>query len=156
MNATLRTPEPVDYEAIASWIPDAESCVRWAGPRVPYPFPAAELQSLLAVAGGESYCLAEAAATPLGFGQHWVPTPAAVHLGRVIVSPSARGKGLGRLLCELLIAQAVRVTGAATITLCVHRNNAIALSLYSSLGFAAVEPESTEEVLFMRAEANQL
>ncbi|OIR03272.1 mycothiol acetyltransferase [mine drainage metagenome] len=154
MNAILRTPEPADYETIASWITDAESCVRWAGPRMPYPFFAAELQSLLEVAGGESYCLANAAASPLGFGQFWVIAPGAVHLGRVIVSPSARGGGFGRLLCELLIAHAVRVTGASAITLRVYRNNTAALSLYSSFGFETVQDESTEEVLFMRLEAN--
>lgn len=154
MNATLRAPEPSDYEAIASWIPDAESCVRWAGPRMPYPFSAAELQSLLTVTSGDSYCLTEAAASPLGFGQFWVLTPGEVHLGRVIVSPSARGRGFGRSLCELLIEHAVQVTGATAITLRVYRNNAAAFSLYSSLGFAAVQAESTEEVLFMRMETN--
>ena len=154
MSATLRIPEPGDYEVIASWVPDAESCLRWAGPRVRFPFSAAELPRLLAVADGQSYCLAERAASPLGFGQHWVLKPGGVHLGRIIVSPTARGRGLGRLLCQLLVAQAIAVTGATGVTLRVFRNNAAALSLYSSLGFSAVEAESSQDVLFMQREAN--
>ena len=154
MSATLRIPEPADYEVIASWVPDAGSCLRWAGPRVPFPFTAAELPRLLTMAGGRSYCLAEGAASPLGFGQHWVLRPGAVHLGRIIISPAARGRGLGRLLCQLLVAQAIAATGAAEMTLRVFRSNTAALSLYSSLGFSAVEAESSQDVLFMRRAAN--
>lgn len=153
MRTVLRIPEPADYPAIATWIPDAQSGERWAGPRVPFPFSAAELPSLLAVDGAVSYCLAGEATGPLGFGQHWELTPGAVHLGRIVVSPAARGQGLGRRLCQLLITQAVRATGATAVTLRVYRDNAAALSLYSSLGFTPVEPASTEDVLFMRAQA---
>lgn len=154
MCTALRIPESTDYLAIATWIPDVQSCVRWAGPRVPFPFSAAELPSLLAVDGGASYCLAEEAAGPLGFGQHWELLAGAVHLGRIIVSPAARGQGLGRRLCQLLVAQAVHATGATAVTLRVYRNNTAAFSLYSSLGFIPVEPASTEDVLFMRAEVH--
>lgn len=52
MSASLRIPEPADYEVITSWVPDADSCLRWAGPRVRFPFTAAELPRLLAVADG--------------------------------------------------------------------------------------------------------
>lgn len=154
MSPAIRTPEPADYEVIASWVPDAESCLRWAGPRVKFPFTAVELPRLLGMAGGQSYCLAEGSASPLGFGQHWVLKPGAVHLGRIIVSPTARGQGLGRLLCQLLVAQAIAATGATEVTLRVFRNNTTALSLYWSLGFSAVAAESSEDVLFMRREAN--
>lgn len=154
MSKVLRISAPADYPAIATWIPDAQSCARWAGPRVPFPFSAAELPSLLAVDGAVSYCLAEEAAGPLGFGQHWELLPGAVHLGRIIVSPAARGQGLGRWLCQLLVTQAVHATGATAVTLRVNRDNAAALSLYCSLGFTPVEPAFTEEVLFMRAQAH--
>lgn len=154
MSARLRLPEPADYEVIASWVPDPEACLWWAGPRVPFPFSAAELPRLLAVSDEQSYCLAEETRSPLGFGQHWVLRPGAVHLGRIIVSPAARGQGLGRLLCELLLTQALGATGAREATLRVFRRNTAAPALYSSLGFARVEAESSPEVLFMRKEAN--
>jgi ribosomal protein S18 acetylase RimI-like enzyme len=154
MSATLRIVEPADYEVIASWVPDAESCLRWAGPRVVFLFTAADLPGLLAVSAGRSYCLTERTAIPLGFGQHWVLRPGAVHLGRIIIAPAVRGRGFGRLLCQLLLAQAIEATGAAEVTLRVDRNNTVALSLYSRLGFSAVEAESSQRALFMRREAN--
>lgn len=154
MSLTLRRPQSSDYQALALWLPNAVACLRWAGPRVLFPFSVAELPSLLAVADGESYCLAEGNATATAFGQHWVVAPGAVHLGRIIVSPAARGMGVGRSLCEQLISRATQSTGASTVTLRVYRDNKAAVALYSRLGFAPVESESTEEVQFMRVGVN--
>jgi [ribosomal protein S18]-alanine N-acetyltransferase len=150
VSLTLRAPFPADYEELASWVPDAQACIRWAGPRVSFPLASATLSGLLEVAGACSYVLAEGAAGPVGFGQHWVLAPGAVHLGRIIVSPLARGRGLGRALCEPLIARALQFTGAGSVTLRVYRDNLAALRLYTGLGFVPVEAESTEAVLFMR------
>lgn len=80
-------------------------------------------------------------------------TPGAVHLGRIILAPAARGKGLGRVLCRQLATRAVHSTGANTVTLRVYRDNPVAVALYTGLGFTPVESESDEDVLFMRAEA---
>ncbi len=156
MNVTLRIPEPADYEALTSWVPDAQSCLRWAGPRVRFPFTAAELPSLLLLPDkqGQSYCLAGKSGNLLGFGQYWIIKPGAVHLARIIISPGVRGQGFGRLLCELLMARAIQATCATEVTLHVFRDNAAACSLYSSLGFLAVEADCSKEVLFMRAEVN--
>lgn len=151
MTAALRAPVPADFVALASWIPDAEACARWAGPRVPFPFVPTTLPALLEVADRHSYFLADDTGSPVGFGQHWILTPGGVHLGRIIVSPLERGRGLGRVLCELLIDRAVSTTGASTLTLRVYRDNTAALSLYTSLGFIPIETESTEAVLFMSA-----
>ena len=91
---------------------------------------------------------------PYGFGQHFASQPSAVHLGRIIVSPAARGHGFGRQLCQKLIEQAFQTTGANAVTLRVYRDNPTALALYSSLGFSPVEAESTAEVFFMKMQAN--
>jgi hypothetical protein len=103
---------------------------------------------------GQSYCLAGSSASLLGFGQYLIRKPGAVHLARLIISPALRGKGFGRLLCQLLVARALQATGANEVTLAVFRDNDVALSLYSSLGFSVVEAECSEKVLSMRAEAN--
>lgn len=156
MEAALRTPELADYQALTTWISDAEACTRWAGPLVPFPFNAESLPDLLSMPGGCSYSLVDMANQCIGFGQHWPTEPATVHLGRIIVAPSVRGHGMGRILCELLIKQAVKTVGASTITLRVYRANAVAMSLYSSLGFNVVESMSTEELLFMNRAADNL
>lgn len=153
MNFTLRAPWPDDYATLASWLPDAQACLRWAGPQIPFPIAAELLDKQLSFAGGNSYFLADANHFVVGFGQHWVLKPAAVHLGRIIVAPTHRGQGIGRSLCTLLIARAKSVTGAGTVTLRVFRNNHAARVLYEDLGFSAVDAESNEEVLFMATHA---
>lgn len=156
MEAILRPAEIGDYNAIASWVDDAEACARWAGPAVPFPFLAEELPDILSVTGGKSYCLAGSDGECIGFGQFWTVTQGAVHIGRIIISPSARGSGAGRVLCEKLIDRALRSTDSSVVTLRVYRTNSAALSLYSGLGFTVVEMESTSELLFMKAEASSL
>lgn len=151
MQYTLRRPQTIDYDAVASWVTDADACARWAGPHLPFPFSASDLPALLSIAGMESHCLADGPAACHGFGQYWVFTPDTVHLGRIIVAPTVRGRGVGRLLCQQLITAALHKTGAERITLRVYRSNTPAATLYSSLGFVAVESESTEEVQFMEA-----
>lgn len=149
-DAALRPPLPADYAAIAAWLPDATACQRWAGPHLAFPFAAEELQGLLRVEGGSDHCLSDASMAVLGFGQHWPTSAENTHLGRIIVSPDARGLGLGRLLCLRLMASALLRPGSRTFTLRVYRDNARAMQLYASLGFAPVEAESGPDVLFMR------
>lgn len=156
MTCTLQAPRAIDYLAIASWIADAAACARWAGARVPFPFSAPELSRLLAIDGSESYCLLDETSTACAFGQFWVATPGTVHLGRIIVAPSKRGTGYGRMLCRQLIEKAVRRTGAGTISLRVYRDNAVALALYVDLGFVVDSSQSSTEVLFMQAAAQPI
>jgi len=155
MEATLRIPQKTDYETIASWVVDEKACARWAGPLVPFPFAPERLPELLEMDGCSSYCLSDSNNKCIGFGQFWVADHGSVHIGRIIISPEARGIGAGRLLCEKLIDKAVRSTGAANVTLRVYRDNHAARSLYSSLGFFVVESESTGDLLFMCAVTNK-
>lgn len=155
MEVILRIPQKTDYEAIASWIVDEKDCARWAGPLMPYPFVPEKLPELLEMDGCSSYCLSDSNNKCIGFGQFWVAEQEVAHIGRIIISPKARGIGAGRLLCEQLIDKAVRSTNAAYITLRVYRDNNAARSLYSSLGFFVVESESTGDLLFMRAVTNK-
>jgi ribosomal protein S18 acetylase RimI-like enzyme len=149
MNVTLRPPSLADYDSIASWIVDAEACRRWAGPKIPFPFLAAELPQLLAVSGGDSYCLADEGDVPVGFGQYWPRPGGTIHLLRIIVSPTFRGKGLGRELCDQLIARALAAAPAHSLTLNVYRNNEAAVALYERLGFNVVAERSNGDTLFM-------
>lgn len=155
MSLTLRDPEQIDYQAIASWIGNAKACARWAGPQVPFPFEAHKLPELLAVPGGRSYCLSASGEACIGFGQFWTAEQSAVHIGRLIISPHERRTGVGRLLCEQLISEAVRQTGAPVVTLRVYRDNIVAHALYLSLGFSTVESKSTDDLLFMSSVSNK-
>ena len=85
----------------------------------------------------------------VGYAQFWPRDEQRVHLGRIIVSPAARGKGYGRLLCEQLMQLAITETGLPVLSLRVYRDNPGALHLYQQLGFAEIEADSNDEVLAM-------
>jgi RimJ/RimL family protein N-acetyltransferase len=53
------------------------------------------------------------------------------------VAPEARGKGVGRALLEQVLAFAASVPGLKQVNLSVNGSNAVAVSLYQSLGFRA-------------------
>jgi ribosomal protein S18 acetylase RimI-like enzyme len=153
MTASLRAPLPSDYATISTWINDAQACARWAGPLLRFPFTAEELATQIVVPQGISHCLGDEGASPLAFGQYWLRVPGCAHLGRIIVAPSARGRGLGKVLCSQLIDDAIDRLGVNKLSLRVYRDNTSAMRLYASLGFAAVDGESSAEVLFMEVAA---
>lgn len=147
----LRPPEAADYAALAAWVPDAETCIRWAGPKLKFPFVPQQLPQLLAEPGAHSFVLSRGPAPALGFGQFWVREAGVAHLARIILAPSARGQGLAATLCGLLMAEAGRTVGAQAFTLRVYRDNHAALATYEGLGFVAVPAQSDERIFFMRA-----
>jgi ribosomal protein S18 acetylase RimI-like enzyme len=64
-----------------------------------------------------------------------------VNIHDIAVSPSARGKGIGRRLLAAVEADA-RSLGCCKVTLEVRSDNARAMGLYRSVGFQSSEPET--------------
>lgn len=155
MDAIFREALPQDYLEVATWLSDADACLRWAGPQVPYPFVPEELEELLQLENVKSFSLLNENHALCGFCQYWYIAPNARHIGRIIISPQFRAQGLGRVLCQKLIAQTIHDTNPSAITLRVYKNNQNALKLYSSLGFLPLLSESTDELLFMRLSITQ-
>ena len=149
---TLRAPEAADYAALSKWVTNADTCIRWAGPRLKFPFKPSRLPQLLAEPGAHSFVMSRGTGPAQGFCQCWVRDPGVAHLARIILAPEARGQGLGTTLCELLMAEAARLTGANAFTLRVYRDNDAALAIYERLGFAVVTELSDERVFAMRKE----
>jgi ribosomal-protein-alanine N-acetyltransferase len=146
----LRLPEAADYAALGTWVKDADTCLRWAGPKLKFPFEPGRLPALLAEPGAFSFVMSRGPAEALGFGQFWVREAGVAHLARIILAPSARGQGLGSSLCHLLMEQAAMDTGASAFTLRVYRDNHPALTIYESLGFAVVPALSNDRIFSMR------
>ena len=115
-----------------------------------FPFSASELPDLLSGEGASSFSLVNSGAEFLGFGQLVEKSPNIVRLARIIVAPHMRGLGLGKTLCQLLLAKAANHPHAEILTLGVYRNNPVAISLYSSLGFVEAPPHPRPEVLAMQ------
>jgi ribosomal-protein-alanine N-acetyltransferase len=151
LDLTLRPPRAEDYNALAGWVPDAATALRWAGPVVRWPFSAEMLSQLLAAPQATSRVLAISDDdTPLGFGQYWPRDDGAVHLGRLITAPGMRRLGHGRTLLLRLMDEARARIGASRFTLRVYRDNAAAMALYQVLGFEAMPELSDDQVLFMQ------
>lgn len=60
--------------------------------------------------------------------------PTTVELAKLAVSPEARGRGIGRLLCDRVL-QFAREAGATQVVLTSNTALGPAISLYESLGF---------------------
>lgn len=149
MDHLLQPVFPTHFAVIAGWLDSPAATLRWAGPGVPFPLPADAFAAALALPARPGWALLDADGTCVGFGQYWRTTPGSTHLGRIIVSPQARGRGLGRILMTALCAEAVRHTDAVQLTLKVYRDNLAAVALYRELGFVDIEDASTPELLFM-------
>ncbi len=150
MDHRLQPVQPQDYASIAGWLDSAAATLRWAGPGVPYPLPPDRFEHVLQLRERPGWVLLDTSDQRVGFGQAWSTQPGTVHLGRLLVAPQARGRGLGRGLVQALIAQACQAAAVERLTLRVYRDNAAAVAVYSSLGFEPVDAASTPALLFMQ------
>lgn len=138
----LRPAELDDLPIVATWLRSPADCELWAGHRVTHPVNVATLHESIEWSGSSSFT-ALATDAVVAFGQ-LVPKPEGrLHLARVIVAPERRGDGLGRLLVTHLLDAATALT-PARLSLNVARDNAPALRLYRSLGFAEAPRPSDE------------
>ncbi|MEV0224520.1 GNAT family N-acetyltransferase [Streptomyces sp. NPDC050704] len=77
----------------------------------------------------------------VGYGELWFDAEEdEVELARIIVAPEARGRGLGRVLVEGLVAEARRA-GHSDVFMRVHPDNERALRCYRGAGFVPVEAD---------------
>lgn len=116
-----------------TWIPDAESCLVWAGPKVRFPLELEQLYQAIEFEKTRTYSLYDNREI-LALGQIRLFESDRGHLSRIVVKPSSRGKGIGRIFCQELINEA-RKLNCQTISLNVVKENSIAISLYTKLGF---------------------
>ena len=130
----FRRANEADIETIIAWIPDAQSCLVWAGPRVRFPLEPEQLLQDLEFDRTRCYVLTGDDRV-LAFGQvRMFDEGNRGHLSRIVVNPRSRGKGVGRSFVMELIKEAYRLH-CRTISLHVVKENAIAIGLYHKLGF---------------------
>jgi ribosomal protein S18 acetylase RimI-like enzyme len=128
---------------LIAWFPTEHSCRVWGGPDFRYPFTAETFLADSKLASLPSYVLVEEPAEPCGFGQFYLRA-GRCHLSRLAVAPTARGRGLGTRLIELLLRVGKTTLGVTESSLFVHVTNPSAIALYERLGFARApypEPE---------------
>ena len=110
--------------AIVAWVPDAEALYRFAGPRPTWQFTVEQLREHEGHDGYSAWVVVDGSRVVGQF--ELTVTGAAAWLSRVIVDPEQRGRGLGRELVALAVAQA-HTLGAREIGLKVIAGNVAAM-----------------------------
>ncbi|WP_431947045.1 GNAT family N-acetyltransferase [Actinacidiphila sp. bgisy167] len=130
-------------DTVAGWPATAREVSLWCG-RQEHPLPGAAVAEWRDAEDVEAHLLYEGREL-VGYGELWVDAEEdEVEIARVIVAPSARGRGLGRRLITELTARA-RLTGLAEVFLRVHPDNDGALRCYLGAGYVPVPAELAAE-----------
>lgn len=139
--AYVLVPFPPDRAGlVAGWVTSADEADMWCS-RAEHPFPAEVVAGWAAQPDVTAYLLL-ADGEPVGYGEVWSDEAEdEAELARLIVAPSARGRGAGRALTTALVARA----GHQDVFVRVRPDNAVALATYRAGGFVDVAPELQEE-----------
>ncbi len=137
-----------DLKTVMTWIPDAESCLVWAGPKVRFPLELEQLYQNIEFEKTLTYSLYDDEKL-LALGQIRMFENNRGHLSRIVVNPSSRGQGIGRIFGEELINEAKKLN-CQTISLHVVKDNLTAISLYKKLGFIipSKQPDNIREDIY--------
>lgn len=132
--------EPLDPAAagvIASWVTSRAEATLAGGPQLPWPLTGQLLLEIDADPLWQVLVLRDRAGAVVASGSFFSKDEGRrLRIGRVIVDPSRRGEGWGRVLMEALLAQADARPEVAFTELAVFEHNTVARELYRKLGFA--------------------
>ncbi len=134
-----------------SWFESEEDLKIWSGPNFRFPFDFASFKQDLKLESLKSFALVSTESNLLGFGQYYERLNKC-HLGRLVVSPDHRGKGIAPRLIEKLISTGTKDLNTKLISLFVLEHNEIAMRTYERLGFSVEnypEPMPLEGCLYM-------
>lgn len=133
----LRISNNQDLTILTDWIPDIKNCRYWAGPGVSFPFTVESLKKDINYSRHNTFSLMDTKDNYIGLGQI-IEKEKYLHLARIIISPTHRGKGFGEILCKKLINRGRLKYGDRPFSLNVYSKNKKAQSLYLKLGFTPV------------------
>lgn len=119
------------------WFNSEKSVFYWAGPDISYPLQIKRFKTESKFEKSHSYILKQGRQL-LAFGQIYNRLDRC-HLGRLVVSPSYRGQGIGQHLIEALLAEGQRELGLSKSSLFVLNDNKAAMKLYQKLNFKVAE-----------------
>lgn len=138
---SLRVRDERDVHEIVDWVPDAAALYHFSGSRLRWPLTASQLQGMVGIEGLTPSVVVTSSGELVGHFDLTLDGQIA-RLGRVIVNPKLRGRGLAGVIVELAVAEAQRL-GADVIRLTVISANEPAVRAYGRAGFAPVagDPE---------------
>ena len=122
-----------DLSTVTGWIPDADTLNLFTGPRLQWPLTAEQLIDMELLDGFSAWIAVDEELTAVGHFDLTLDHRTA-RLGRVIIDPEKRGRGLAHALIHLAIARA-RELDADEIQLNVIAGNGPASRTYERAGF---------------------
>ena len=143
----IKKAEIDDFHTIISWVRNEQECKMWAGNEVRFPLNVDNLLYDIKYSNDNSYCLINDE-NILAFGQLFPKKNVFIHMARIIVSPSYRGTGYGKIFCNRLLKIAEQL-GYYRVSLYASRSNLKALNLYKNLGFKEVIEKSSHDRCYM-------
>lgn len=146
---TLRQSTIEDLQGVMAWVHTPEQLRLWGGPKLSWPPDAARLWQEMEAEKFPPFVLVEDGNLLAGFGQIMKREPGAAHLGRIILSPERRGRGLGRVLVENLVAKGSELYHPQRFTLNVYRDNLPAVATYQAIGFKVIKKDHEHASLKM-------
>lgn len=133
--------EAEDVPLLKSWLPTLEDTVQWGGPFFDFPVPDAALLELIALHTGdeparECWMVTDAEDRAVGhFQLAFNARSRQADLGRVVIAPAFRRRGLAHPLTELAVDQAFARPWVHRIELKVYVHNRPAIAAYERAGF---------------------
>jgi len=124
---------------VARWVTDPRELF-WLAPKTPPPLTAAKVIAWPDANASPRLLYRDGLVEPLGYGE-LNPMPGEkghLWIGHCLIRPDRRGLGLGRLLVDLILAEAFPSQGADRVSLVVFPDNVAALGCYRSAGFRDV------------------
>lgn len=134
----LRAANENDCIYMMPWFQSEELLSSWAGPGISFPFTSASFLSALKLNDIASRVLTNREGEFLAFGQYYSRL-GRCHLGRLVVHPDLRGRGISHTLLELLIKEGKTDIGATQASLFVLNDNHAAKCSYEKFGFEEAE-----------------
>lgn len=130
---------------IVSWVPDAAALHRFAGPRLTWPLTSQQMIDGT-TENGTAWVMTDIDELVGHFELTAIGN--SVRLGRVLLDPAKRGRGLGSQLVAAALEQA-KILGASEVRLNVVADNAVAWRVYDGLGFTSTPQQARADILSM-------
>jgi len=144
MNVRIDVLDERMADCVAGWLHSRADVMLFGGARLPFPLTGRDL-----LATSDDGCVVLAMKVDdmlVASGSYKLLASGRVRIGRIIVAPACRGRGLGRATVIGLMETATRAVDASVVELGVYQHNTNAINLYESLGFCQTRVGATTTI----------
>jgi ribosomal protein S18 acetylase RimI-like enzyme len=136
MSTKSKLVEPLDNHLVQmmGWFSNQQELADWSGPNFRYPFDFSSFVTDLKLSTLRSFSLVSNESEFLAFGQYYQRL-GKCHLGRLIVNPKCRGKGIASALMHHICELGLKELKVKECSLFVLTHNENAIKAYKKFGF---------------------